>query len=74
MRWSRRLITRALRERFVVTTVDGATFAGVLVDVDDRHYVLADASQLTAAGERVPADGHLWIPAATVAYLQRPEV
>lgn len=66
-----RLIRRALRERFVITTNVG-TFDGVLLDADGRHYVLADAAALGEEGKRTPIDGHLWIPAETVSYLQRP--
>lgn len=70
---ARRLIRRVLRERFLITTAAG-TFDGVLLEADSRHYVLADAAALNTDGERTPVDGHLWIPAETVTYLQRPEV
>lgn len=69
----RRLIRRALRQRFWITTEAG-TFDGVLLEADGGHYVLADASAVKPDGERMPVDGHLWIPAETVHYLQRPEV
>lgn len=69
----RRLIRRMIRERFLITTAAG-TFDGVLLDADRGHYVLADAAALKPDGERVQVDGHLWIPAQTVTYLQRPEV
>lgn len=68
-----RLIRRVLRHRFLVTTNAG-TFDGVLLDADGRHYVLADAAALGEDGKRVAIDGHLWIRAETVTYLQRPEV
>lgn len=67
-----RLIRRALRHRFLVTT-DAGTFDGVLLEVDGGHYVFADAAALGEEGKRVPIDGHLWIRAESVAYLQRPE-
>lgn len=66
-----RLIRRALRERFLVTTTAG-TFDGVLIDADGRHYVLADAAALGEEGKRTPIDGYLWLPAEAVSYLQRP--
>jgi len=68
-----RLIRRALRSRFLVTTNAG-TFDGVLLEADGRHYVLADAAALGEDGKRTPIDGHLWVRAETVTYLQRPEV
>lgn len=67
-----RLIRRALRQRFLITTTAG-TFDGVLLEADGQHYVLADAAALGEEGKRVPIDGHVWIRAETVSYLQRPE-
>jgi hypothetical protein len=67
-----RLIRRATRERFVVTTFSGETWEGVLMDADGVHYVLADAAQIDANGDRLPADGQMWLPAEAVAYLQQP--
>lgn len=69
----RRLIRRALRQRFWITTAAG-TFDGVLIEADSQHYVLADASAIKQDGERLAVDGHLWIPADTVHYMQRPVV
>jgi hypothetical protein len=68
----RSLIRRALRDRFVVTLITGEAFDGVLLEADDRHYVLADAAQITAAGDRVQVDGKLWLQHGDVAYLQQP--
>lgn len=66
------LITRVLRDRFVVTLITGEAFDGVLLEADDRHYVLVDAAQITANGDRVKVDGKLWLQAADVAYMQQP--
>lgn len=67
-----RLIRRLIRETFVVTTASEETFEGVLVDVDDAHLVLANASQIAPNGDRVKVDGHLWLPRTGVRYMQRP--
>lgn len=68
----RSLIRRALRDRFLVTLITGEAFEGVLLDADDRHLVLVDAAQVTADGDRVAADGKLWLQAADIAYMQQP--
>ena len=66
-----RLIRRALRERFVITMADGATFEGILRDEDRRHLVLVDAGAVDTEGRR-PVDGELWLPADQIRYMQRP--
>lgn len=71
---ARRLIRELERRRVVISTIDGETFEGILLDADDGHLVMVDASQLTAAGDRIGIDGQLWLPTDRVAYLQRPEV
>lgn len=67
-----RLLRRALRERFLITTADGATFEGLLREADARHLVLVDAAAVDAQGGRTPVDGELWLPADKVSYMQRP--
>lgn len=64
---------RVLRERFVVTMTSGETFEGILRDADRRHLVLVDASPVGVGAERMPIDGELWLPAAHVSYMQRPQ-
>lgn len=66
-----RLIRRTLRERFVVTMKSGATFEGLLAEVDDRTVVLVNASALDENG-RHRVDGSLYLPRSEVDYLQRP--
>lgn len=68
----RSLIRRALRDRFVVTLITGEAWDGVLLEADGRHYVLVDAAQITAGGDRVKADGKIWLQAGDVAYMQQP--
>lgn len=65
---------RLMRERVLVTTFEAETFEGVLLEADDRHLVLVDAAQVAPNGDRVKVDGQLWLPAASVSYLQKPGV
>lgn len=66
-----RLLHRTLRERFVVTMKSGATFDGLLAEVDGRTIVLVKASALDENG-RHRVDGSLYLPRSDVDYLQRP--
>lgn len=66
-----RLLNDRLRERFVVTLLDGASFDGLLWDVDEHHLVLRDARTVSAQGSAA-VDGELILPRDGVAYLQRP--
>jgi hypothetical protein len=69
-----RLLSSALRERFVVTLrdTDDSAFEGLLVDVDQNTIVLVNAVQLERSGARVGVDGALYIERSRVHYLQRP--
>lgn len=66
-----RVVRKALRERFLVTMTNGEAFEGVLFDADLTTLHLVDAF-LVDKTSRVPADGSLFIPRATVSYMQRP--
>lgn len=68
----RRLLRRALRARFVITTLDGATFDGLLEEVDATTVVLVDAGELDQRGGRRPVDGRLYLERARIAYMQEP--
>ena len=65
-----RLVRRALRTRYVVTTATEDTFDGILIDADDQHLILADADALARNGDRTRVDGQLWIPRPSVKYMQ----
>ena len=65
-----RLIRRAERGRFLVTTDSEETFEGVLVDWDEGHLILADASSVSPKGDRLKIDEYLWLPRARVKYMQ----
>lgn len=66
-----RLLAAALRERFIVTLTDESAFDGLLIDVDERVLVLAQASTPNAGGARVGIDGALYLERSRVAYMQR---
>lgn len=68
-----RLLRRAVRARFVVTLVDGATFDGLLDEVDPGVLVLVDAGALDDRGGRRPVDGRLFLERARIAYMQSPD-
>lgn len=67
-----RAIRAHLRDRFVVTMLDGDTFDGLVTDADEATLVVVDAGQLGSKGERIPVDGVLYLPRGRVAYMQRP--
>lgn len=66
-----RLVRQALRERFLATMRDGATFDGLLVEADERTFRFANAS-IIKGNSRVSVDGELFLPRSEVLYLQRP--
>ena len=68
------ILRQTLKERVVVTLKTGEAFVGVLLCADLHTWELVQA-EAVGAGERganVPVDGHLLIPAANVAYCQKP--
>lgn len=69
-----RVLSTRLRERVIVTTKTGDSFAGILYSHDDKALVLREAQAL-GAGERstdLPLDGELIVLLPDVAYIQRP--
>jgi len=66
-----RLLTRLVRERFVITLKTGETFDGLLNEWDQRTVSFVDAHAVTQR-ETVPVDGELFVPMEQVAYMQRP--
>jgi hypothetical protein len=70
MRQRDRLIKSAERGRFLVTTDTEESFEGVLVDCDESHFVLADAYSISAKGDRLKIDEHLWLPRSRIKYMQ----
>lgn len=65
-------MTERLRERFIVTTLDGETFTGLLTDVDSRTVVLVDAGVMREAGSVTPVDGEVVLARDAIAYMQKP--
>lgn len=69
-----RVLRSRLRERFMVTTKDGAAFVGVLYSIDSKALVLREAEAVAAADDKsnVSLDGEVLVFTADVAYMQRP--
>lgn len=66
-----RIVARLLRDRLTITTKQGLTVEGVLIEADERSLLLLDAAEVRAGGEKTPADGTLVIPRGDVAYIQK---
>lgn len=69
-----RVISSRLRERVIVTTKTGDSFAGLLFSHDTKALVLREAEAL-GAGERrtnLALDGEIIVLLADVAYIQKP--
>ena len=67
-----RLLKARLSERFMVTTVTGETFDGLLREVDAATVVLINASLVKTDGAALPVDGEIVLRRESVAYMQRP--
>lgn len=68
-----RLLRRRMRATVVATLKSGATFRGVLFEIDGRTVVLRNAEAVGAdPGTRIPVDGEVLLARADVEFLQRP--
>lgn len=67
-----RLLTERLRDRFIITTVTGETFDGLLEDVDDKTVVMVNAGVMRDSGSTTPVEGELVIRRDSIAYMQKP--
>lgn len=70
---SDRIVRSLIRDRFVFTLLDDVTFEGVLLDSDERTFVLVDAAQIAADGSRKTVDGQLILDRTNVDYVQKPK-
>ena len=67
-----RLLRMAERGRFVITLDNGESWDGILFDWDKDHYILADPVHISPNdGDRVRADGQIWVPRSRVIYMQK---
>lgn len=66
-----RIVARMRRDRISVTSHQGLTVEGVLVEADDKSLLLMDAAQVNPGGEKTAADGVVVIPRGDVAYIQK---
>lgn len=69
-----RVLSSRFRERVVVTTKTGESFAGILYSTDRHALVLRQAAAVAAGENRtdLPLDGELIILLPDVAFIQRP--
>lgn len=69
-----RVLRSRLRSQVFVTTHEGATFAGVLWEADDKALVLRNAEALKVGPDssNVALDGEVVLLMFDVAYIQRP--
>lgn len=65
-----RLVKRAIRSRFLVTTDTDESFDGVLTSGDEGFFVFEDAVSVARNGDRLHLDSALWIPRVRVKYMQ----
>lgn len=68
-----RVLSSRLRERVIVTTKTGDSFAGILFSHDSKAIVLRSSEALGAGdrGTNLPLDGELIVLLPDVAYIQR---
>ena len=67
-----RLLLMAERGRFIITLDSEEAWDGILFDWDKEHFILADPVHISAKdGDRVRADGQIWIPRSRIKYMQK---
>lgn len=68
------LVDERVREQLVVTLKSGEAFSGLLWEADDKVWVLRNAVAVGAAEDRssLDVDGEVVLPAANIAFAQRP--
>lgn len=64
-----RIVRKAVRSSYLITTTTEESFEGVLVDADEKTLVLSSVVQVAPDGSRVNIQGDLIIPRSTVKYL-----
>lgn len=68
-----KLMRARMRKTVVATLKTGATFRGVLFEMDGRTVILRNAEAIGAdPGKHIPVDGELLLSRADVEFLQRP--
>lgn len=69
-----RVLSSRFRERIVVTTKSGESFAGILFSCDKTALVMRQCVAVGVNEDKtdLPLDGELIVLLADVAYLQRP--
>jgi len=67
-----RVLKDLLKERFIVSLVDGNAIDGLFIDADSKTMRLADCYRVTSDGTRMLLDGEMFIPRGNVTYIQKP--
>lgn len=71
MRRPDRVLRQHLRSRFLITTLSGQSWDGVVLDLDESSLVLVDVESVDTDGQRSTAAGQIIIRRADIAYMQR---
>lgn len=72
--FTKNLLKEALKDRFVVTLLDGTSFDGLLLDYDNRvvQMVQVTADENLEYSKPVKLDGSVYLERSKIAYMQRP--
>ena len=67
-------VSKRVRQRLIVTLKSGESFAGVVLEADERAWVLVSAVVVAGADDRtdLPVDGEIILMTADIAYAQKP--
>lgn len=72
---SDRVLKNLIKEKFLVSLVDGTSLEGLLIEVDSKTLQLAQCEQVVIKDTittRHPVDGQILIPRENILYLQKP--
>ena len=70
-----RVLKSLIKEKFLVSMVDGTAIEGLLIDADDKIIHLANCEQVVvndSSTNRFKVDGQVLIPRTNVLYMQKP--
>lgn len=70
-----RVLKSLIKEKFLVSMVDGTAIEGLLIDADDKIIHLANCEQVVVkenSTNRFKVDGQVFIPRTNILYMQKP--
>ena len=70
-----RVLKSLIKEKFLVSMVDGTAIEGLLIDADDKIIHLANCEQVVvkdSSTNRFKVDGQVLIPRTNILYMQKP--